>query len=197
MWFQLAFGISFIVALTIATRTARLAAREHGSGVNQLSHEVRGLIAVRAALGIVFYSALMAWIFWPRSLSWMYVPVAATVRWTAVVLLVPTLVVFAASFRALGANYRGGVGLYDDHRLVTTGPYRRIRHPIYGAFVAIMFLVLLISANWVLGLSGLLLVGSIAAVRIPVEEQELNERFGPAWDAYRARTGLLLPGRGD
>jgi protein-S-isoprenylcysteine O-methyltransferase Ste14 len=131
--------------------------------------------------------------FWSRSLTWMYLPIPMPLRWIAVGLLLPTLGLFAASFHALGANYRGGVGLYRAHVLVTRGPYARIRHPIYVAFIAIMGLVLLISANWILGLSGLLLVGSIAVARIPVEECQLHERFGASWDAYRAQTGSVFP----
>jgi len=193
MWFKLAFGISFVFAAAVATRTARLAAREHGGPLSQLSNEVRSLIAVRVTLGIVFYAALLAWMFWPRALPWMYVAIPVTLRWAAVGLLVPTLIVFAASFQALGVNYRGGVGLYPDHALVTSGPYRRIRHPIYLAFIAIMILVLFLSANWLLAFSGLLLVVSIAIGRIPVEERQLHERFGQSWETYQAGTGRLLP----
>jgi len=111
----------------------------------------------------------------------------------AVGLLIPTLILFATSFRALGANYRGGVGLYPNHALVTTGPYRLIRHPIYLAFIAIMCLVFVLSANWLLGLSGLLLVGSIAIARIPIEERELHERFGMSWQTYQEQTGKFFP----
>jgi protein-S-isoprenylcysteine O-methyltransferase Ste14 len=193
MWFKLVFGIAFVFAATVATRTARLASREHGSSLNQLSNEVRGLIIIRATLGIVFYSALIAWLVWPSRLRWMYVPIPDSVRWVAVGLLAPTLFLFARSFQALGANYRGGVGLYPDHTLVMSGPYGRVRHPIYAAFIAIMSLVLVLSANWVLGASGLLLVVSIAIGRIPIEERELHERFGSLWEVHRARTGSLLP----
>jgi protein-S-isoprenylcysteine O-methyltransferase Ste14 len=112
----------------------------------------------------------------------------------AVALLVPVMWFFAASFRAIDINYRGGVGLYDQHSLVTSGPYRYIRHPIYVAFIAIMFLVLMISGNWVLGISGVLLVTSIAVARVPVEEQQLSERFGSSWDSYRASTRSVIPG---
>ena len=193
MWFKIAFGVAFLFAVTVAARTATLAGKTHGGTMNHLSHEVRGLLAVRAALGMVFYASLVAWIIWPRSLSWMYLAIPITLRWIAVGLLIPTLILFATSFRALGANYRGGVGLYPNHVLVTTGPYRLIRHPIYLAFIAIMFLVFVLSANWLLGLSGLLLVSSIAIARIPVEERELNERFGMLWQSYQEQTGKIFP----
>ena len=195
MWFKLAFGVAFVFTATVAASTARLATRRHGGQLNQLTHEVRGLVYIRAALGIVFYFALMLWLFWPRAMAWSYFQAPMVLRWAALVLLVPVLAFFTWSFRTLGTNYRGGVGLYDEHELVSVGPYRWIRHPIYAAFIAIMVLVTLLSANWVLGLSGLLLVTSIAVIRIPIEEQQLHDRFGQAWERYRAGTGRLVPRR--
>ena len=192
-WFKLAFGVAFVFAAMVATTTARQATQRHGGPLNQLTHEVRGLVVIRAALGLVFYFALMLWLFWPRAVAWSYFQVPMALRWGAVALLVPVLAFFAWSFRTLGTNYRGGVGLHDAHELVSAGPYRWIRHPIYVAFIAIMLIVVLLSANWVLGLSGLLLVTSIAAIRIPIEERQLHDRFGKDWERYRERTGRLVP----
>ena len=193
MWFKLAFVFAFIAAASVATSTARRAAKEHGAPLNQLTHEVRALIAIRAALGLVFYAALGAWLFWSQAAAWTYFPIPTSVRWMAVALLVPTLLFFSWSYRSLGSNYRGGVGLHDRHELVTSGAYRWMRHPIYAGFIAIMILVTLLSANWVLGAAGLLLVVSIAAVRIPIEERQLRDRFGTAWEEYCTRAGYFLP----
>jgi protein-S-isoprenylcysteine O-methyltransferase Ste14 len=193
MQFKLAFIVAFVLAAAIAASATRRAARRHGGSLNQLTHEVPGLLIVRAALGLIFYAALISWMFGFRAAAWTYFPVPATVRWLAVVMLAPAIALLAWSFRTLGESYRGGVGLYDAHELVTTGPYRLVRHPIYLSFVAVMLLVLVLSANWVLGLSGLLLVVSIAAARIATEERQLLDRFGPAWEEYRTRTGRLFP----
>lgn len=187
MPFKLAFVASFIFAATVATMTARRAARRHGAAVNQLANEVRALLFIRGALGIVFYAMLIAWFFWPNRLAWAYVPIPANVRWLAMALRIPVLAFFAWSFAEIGTNYRGGDGLYDDHELVTTGPYGWVKHPIYFAFIAIMLLVFPLSANWLLTLSGLLLVVSIAVIRIPIEEHELHERFDAKWEEYRKR----------
>lgn len=193
MPFKLMFVAAFVIAATVATRTAKHATRRHGGSLNQLAHEVRGLIVVRAALGIIFYTALFAWLFWSSAWSWMYVAIPNGARWLAGALLVPVLAFFSWSFSTLGTNYRGGVGLYDSHELVTTGPYRFVRHPIYMSFIAIMLLVFPLSTNWLLALSGLALVVSIAATRGPIEDRELQERFGDRWTVYRRRTGAFLP----
>lgn len=78
---------------------------------------------------------------------------------------------------------RGGVGLYDAHELVTTGPYRVIRHPTYLSFIAIMLMVFGLSANWVLGVSGFLLVASIAAEEMRAQAAKL----GDAAKGFRTR----------
>jgi protein-S-isoprenylcysteine O-methyltransferase Ste14 len=136
---------------------------------------------------------LIWWLVRPDAPEWSRLPIDPLVRWIAVFLLLPVLGLFKWSFQSIGANYRGGVGLHDAHELVTTGAYRRIRHPIYVAFIAVMVLVLVISANWIIGVSGLLLVTSIAVVRAPIEERELHERFGPEWERYKLRTRQFLP----
>jgi hypothetical protein len=74
LWFNFAFLVAFASSVAIATTTSRRATRRHGGTLNQLSHEVRGLIVVRAALGLVFYATLIAWLFWSRALAWTYVP---------------------------------------------------------------------------------------------------------------------------
>lgn len=192
-WFKLAFVAAFVYAVAVAVSTARQATRRHGGSLNQLEHEVRGLIAVRAALGLVFYAMLGVWLVRSRSPAWAQIPVPGVLRWGAVAMLVPILAFFTWSFRSLGPNYRGGVGLHAGHELVTTGAYRWVRHPIYISFIAVMFAVLLLSANWVIGIAGILLVWSIAAARIPVEERELRQRFPAKWEQYRERTGRIFP----
>ena len=194
--FKLCFGAAFVAAVAIAARTGKAAARQHGGSINQLQHEVPSLIAIRAALGIVFYASLIAWLFWTTRLRGMYLPLGDGVRWSSAALLFPILAFFAWSFRSIGVNYRGGVGLYDNHALVTAGAYRYVRHPIHASFIAIMVAVLGLSANWVLGISGLVLVSSIALIRIPIEDRELEARFGAEWRRYRDRTGSLFPHSG-
>lgn len=190
---KLIFVAAFIYAATVAARTAKAAARKHGGSVNQLANELRWLVAVRAGLGIVFYAALIGWFVRDGRPAWMYLPIDISIREAAALMFAPVLAFYTWSFRSLGTNYRGGVGLHETHELVTTGAYRLVRHPIYVSFIAIMILLLIMSSSWVLGTAGLLLVSTIAAGRIPVEERELSERFGERWQSYVRRTHSLFP----
>lgn len=193
-WFKVAFVLAFVALAVVGGRTAKRASRTHGASVNQLQNEVKGLLIVRGVLGAVFYAMIAVWFFFPQILRWTWVPIPASGRLIAMVLLLPVMAFLVWSFRAIGTNYRGGIGLYEKHELVTSGPYSIMRHPIYISFILIMALVTAISSNWLLGLSGLVLVTMIPIRRIPTEEAELRERFGESWDKYSARTRMLFPG---
>ena len=95
--------------------------------------------------------------------------------------------------RTLGRFFRVTVTTQDDHRLIDTGPYRRLANPSYtGAMVTLAGLGLAIG-NW-LSFAALLLLPIVGfAVRIRVEEASLARRFGDAFAAYRRRRWALIP----
>jgi protein-S-isoprenylcysteine O-methyltransferase Ste14 len=95
--------------------------------------------------------------------------------------------------RALGPNYSSSLCTRGDHQLVTTGPYRWARHPIYGAALLLYLALGVLSANWAVALGGTTFILFILLVRTPREEQMLLDTFGAEYSAYREHTGYLLP----
>jgi protein-S-isoprenylcysteine O-methyltransferase Ste14 len=97
---------------------------------------------------------------------------------------------------AMGASWRVGLDRSERTELVTGGPYRYVRHPIYtsmGLFVAALFVVL---PGLPLAIAMLaLLVGVEVSVR-RVEEPLLRERHDRAYDDWAAHTGRFIPGLG-
>ena len=96
------------------------------------------------------------------------------------------------ALRALGKQYSGYVTLQEDHRLVQTGIYGAIRHPIYLRALMVFVGLPLIFRSWLflpLFVVGVLFVG----YRIRQEEKLLAEHFGAEFEAYRRRTWRLLP----
>jgi protein-S-isoprenylcysteine O-methyltransferase Ste14 len=81
----------------------------------------------------------------------------------------------------------------ERHELVTAGPYRWIRHPLYAVGILLFASIGLIAANWfILGLAALAAL-FIRFLVIPIEEHELSQKFGDHYGQYIARTGRLFP----
>jgi protein-S-isoprenylcysteine O-methyltransferase Ste14 len=76
--------------------------------------------------------------------------------------------------------------------LVTTGPYRWIRHPMYSAALILVMAASLLTANLVVVIGGLAMFALLAA-RSRIEEQRLIAKFGEAYRGYQGRTGRFLP----
>jgi len=79
-----------------------------------------------------------------------------------------------------------------DHKLVTSGPYRRIRHPMYIALIVYELSWVLVSAS-LLFLVYYVITVLLMLVRIPREELMMLEKFGEEYRRYMKRTGRLLP----
>lgn len=92
----------------------------------------------------------------------------------------------------LGRNWSGRITIKHGHELVTRGPYRYVRHPIYTALI-LAFLGTALIANTVL--YDLFFAGLIAGlvVKARMEESYLTEAFGAQYREYQSRTGLLFP----
>jgi protein-S-isoprenylcysteine O-methyltransferase Ste14 len=96
--------------------------------------------------------------------------------------------------RTLGRFYRPLVTIYEDHEVVTTGPYRYVRHPIYAGAMVVMIGVGVALGNWLsLALCVLLPLAAYVA-RIRVEERALEEALGDAYRHYEEETARLVPG---
>jgi protein-S-isoprenylcysteine O-methyltransferase Ste14 len=93
----------------------------------------------------------------------------------------------------LGRNWSGIVTVKQGHTLVTTGPYRRVRHPIYtGLLVGLVGTALAIGAPYGFIATALILVGLV--IKLHVEEERMRDTFRTDYEAYSRRTARLIPG---
>jgi protein-S-isoprenylcysteine O-methyltransferase Ste14 len=95
--------------------------------------------------------------------------------------------------RALGDNWSPVLEIRQGHTLITGGPYRWVRHPMYSDMLLWLVGFALMSANWFYALS---IAGGLALmliVRIPDEERLMKERFGEPYVLYMQRTKRLIP----
>lgn len=90
-------------------------------------------------------------------------------------------------YRVLGAQWQVSREIPENYRLITEGPFRFLRHPIYFAQILIVAACSLIfsdAAGWVLLMMFLVLVG----FKSKLEETAMTDQFGDAYREYRAKT---------
>ena len=144
----------------------------------------------RARWGILFigiaYSALWQTHFWERSpalwqiaLELPFFSLAATLSWTA--------------RRALGKQWRIEAGLNADHELITSGPYRILRHPIYTSmFCTLLGTGVLITPSWLLLISIAIFIAG-TEIRVHVEDDLLSSHFGGRFEDYKQNVRAYIP----
>jgi protein-S-isoprenylcysteine O-methyltransferase Ste14 len=83
----------------------------------------------------------------------------------------------------------------EDHRVVDTGPYRLVRHPMYTGFM-VMYIGMAVLCATVLALVAVPVITLGLWLKARVEEQFLIEELGAVvYGAYKARTPMLVPRR--
>jgi protein-S-isoprenylcysteine O-methyltransferase Ste14 len=93
----------------------------------------------------------------------------------------------------LGRNWSLSLQIRNEHRLVTTGIYGFVRHPMYSSFFLLAIAQIMLLPNWFAGAAGLVGVGVLYAFRIRQEERMMLERFGADYERYMAHTARLIP----
>jgi len=93
----------------------------------------------------------------------------------------------------LGRLWSGRITRKADHKIIDTGPYGIVRHPIYtGLLLALLATALLKPGPW--GVAGFALLTISFVIKAQLEERFLMEELGPdAYERYRHRVPMLVP----
>jgi protein-S-isoprenylcysteine O-methyltransferase Ste14 len=119
-------------------------------------------------------------------------PLPAWLRWTGFGLGVVSLIFWTWTQVALDTQWSAQLQLTGGHHIVTTGPYARIRHPLYSGMIGWCAALSLLTANWIFVVVALLSIAGVLK-RVPKEEQMMIEAFGNEYRAYMGRTDRYLP----
>jgi protein-S-isoprenylcysteine O-methyltransferase Ste14 len=157
-----------------------------------VEREGRGMFTVR----VFMFLLLLGWIaLYAINRPWMgkfAVPFPSWLRWVGFALGIASLVFWTWTQVALGRNWSPQLQLREEHHLVTSGPYARIRHPLYTAMFGYGASIALVTANWVFVILTAAMIVAIIA-RIPREERMMIDKFGEEYKVYMKRTGRFFP----
>jgi protein-S-isoprenylcysteine O-methyltransferase Ste14 len=166
--------------------------RAERQGGRKTSKEGQSLLIVLRLIGLLTLLPLLGYLINPAWVAPLRLAVPEPLRWGAAAvaaLLIPALYWL---FSTIGNNISPTQTTRQGHQLITTGPYRYIRHPLY-TFGGLFFLALaLLSGIWWLAL-GLVAGLGLLIWRTPREEAHLIATFGEEYRQYMARTGRYFP----
>jgi len=117
----------------------------------------------------------------------------SAVGWIGTAVLVASLWLFYRSHRDLGRHWSFTLDIRENHKLVTTGIYARIRHPMYASFLLLGLAQALLLPNWFAGPAGLVAAAVLTMFRVRHEEALMLREFGDEYRSYVRGTRRVIP----
>ena len=189
--FTAAFVIIFTF-LTVMRAWFRITTGAYRDGITSRREGWR-LVIIRWIFGIPLFAFVAMYIGFPGHAGWSYIPLPTPVRFAGVIISCAALYTILLVHRELGRCFSSSLVIRTDHRLVRTGPYGLVRHPMYSAYLLLFIGAFFISENWVIGVTGTAVIVTLMTLRIVREEELLCERFGDEYEQYRRSTGMFIP----
>ncbi len=184
--------IGVILALGVCISAFhRRRADASSSRVSWQKEGVPMILALRGT-GLMLWGALALHIVAPQLLSFTYLEVPWYVRVMGAALALSMIPALAWMFASLGDNITPTVELRPEHTLVTTGPYRWIRHPLYTFGMTLFASLGVVAGSWWI-LAWTVAGFTLLRIRLSREEEELHSRFGLAYETWSQETPRFLP----
>jgi protein-S-isoprenylcysteine O-methyltransferase Ste14 len=194
--FRFAFFTLFIALLAIRGYFGWKARRSGHSISFTDDEEVQQPGSRRAALVIIIFlcmaGLLVLYGISPEGLSWLSAPLPDWLGWLGVGLAVIALGLQVWVHDTLHRHWSAHAQSSRSHILITDGPYRWVRHPMYAGLMLLFICLSLVSAFWPFLVLALL---SIPMFRRDASKEEavMIGRFGDQYRDYMKRTGRFLP----
>lgn len=150
-------------------------------------------LTLRGLMALALFGGILAHAVRPDWMGWASFEVPQPLRWLGLVLGVLTVPVVHWVLSTLGRNVTETVLTKERHELVTGGPYRWVRHPLYTTGLMLLLALGLMTGSWFVLLATGLAFALLRMLVIPREEQVLLAKFGERYQAYMQRTGRLVP----
>lgn len=189
--FRILAAIILFSGVGISTYYRRKADRETGEKVSR-SVDGNLMMTIIKVFGLLLWFSPLVYLINPRWMAWSKIGLPEEMRWLGVVLGVLCVLGIYWLFSSIGSGITPTSATRQQHTLVTRGPYRWVRHPLYTIGSSIFVAFGMISDNWFIATLGVLAFIAMA-IRTPKEEANLIDKFGDQYREYMKRTGAFLP----
>lgn len=194
MYDELSYRVTLLIVAFVQGALSRRYVKRAQAGATLFQKRAEGL-PLALALGSVYAGyclAVLVYLLNPAWMAWAALPLPAVARWIGAVIMASGAALHLWGMHHLGKNLTISISTRQGHALVTTGPYRWVRHPLYSGGMLESIGVCLLLANGAVTLSALFF-WALIVWRTPREEAELLRVFGQDYSEYAIRTGRFLP----
>jgi len=186
----------FFIAIFVGTLSIsgyfRRRARQSGEAIPRVREGKLALLS-RLLLAAPLYLSIFAYMLNPAWMAWSAISLPTWLRWVGTAVGLAMLPLLYGVFSSIGNNISETFLTKEKHVLVTHGPYRWVRHPLYSAATISLVSLSMLAANWFMLAMACAAFLGIAVLVIPREEAELIRKFGDEYREYRERTGRFAP----
>lgn len=142
--------------------------------------------------GLMLWLSPLVYLVNPAWMAWSKIGLPDWVRWLGVGIGIMCTIGIYWLFSSIGSGITPTSATRKEHQLVTSGPYRWVRHPLYTVGSSMFIAFGMMADNWWIAVLGILAFIGMA-IRTPKEEANLIEKFGDEYREYMKSTGRFLP----
>jgi protein-S-isoprenylcysteine O-methyltransferase Ste14 len=189
--FRLFAAIILFTAMAISSYFRRKADKDTGE---KISRKVDGtaLMTIIRIGGLILWLSPFVYLINPTWMAWSKIGLPEGARWLGLGLGVLCVLGIYWLFSSIGSGITPTSATRERHTLVTTGPYRWVRHPLYTIGSSLFIAFGLMADNWFIAMLGVLTF-ILMAIRTPKEEANLINKFGDEYREYMKHTGRFFP----
>lgn len=189
--FRILAAIVLFTGIGISSYFRRKADKESGESISRKVDGTPMMTVIRIG-GLVLWLTPLVYLINPAWMVWSKLGLPEWVRWLGVFIGVLCVVGIYWLFSSIGSGITPTSATRKEHKLVTRGPYRWVRHPLYTVGSSMFIAFGMMADNWFIALLGILAFIGMA-IRTPKEEANLIEKFGDEYREYMKRTGRFFP----
>jgi len=189
--FRIAAAVILFAAMGISSYFRRKADRDTGEKISRKVDGTATMTVIRIG-GLILWLSPLLYLINPNWMTWSKIGLPDSIRWVGVDIGILCVFGIYWLFSSIGSGITPTSATRKEHKLVTTGIYRYVRHPLYtiGSSMFISFGIM--ADNWFIAALGILAFIAMA-IRTPKEEANLIEKFGDEYREYMKITGRFLP----
>jgi Putative protein-S-isoprenylcysteine methyltransferase len=165
--------------------------RESGEKISRSVDGTAMMTLIRIG-GLALWLSPLVYLVNPGWMAWSKIGLPDWARWLGVGLGLLCVMGIYWLFSSIGSGITPTSATRRQHALVTSGPYRWVRHPLYTVGSSLFISFGMMANNWFIAALGILAFIGMA-IRTPKEEANLIEKFGDEYREYMKRTGRFFP----